>query len=274
MTILDLYSKDWIHKKFNISYLKQFSNIDTLFIGRGSAEYFEYVINNKVDIENSKLKAIKTILFSKDITFLVLLNKYFPIVVILILLGKNVSYVIHKYNNLTRLNKFYNLIYQFLERIGLKSLSFEPVDSRYLNNKILNSDLYSSIDILPVISIKRIKKIIFIGEPSKGKNFELLKLFSKKNNIIINIYSDTFNDRYKEANINLYKHSDKIDGDIIWAFYDKDIYSGIQSGLCYDSLGTGIPLFTNNNVAFIKFSREFSSYILPCNQISCLRRML
>ncbi|WP_318503769.1 hypothetical protein [Photobacterium leiognathi] len=272
--IIDLFSKEWVHSDFNVEYIKSYCDKSDIVVGNKGAEYLSHLYDIKgikyTDGFLSKMYFLYLIFISKEVVFLVFLNKYFPLLVISRLFGKKTSYVIHKYNLTTRKNnKLAKYIYVFLEFIGVRSVSLEPPHDLFKKNDILNIDMWKGTIINSTVNKNKLNKIAFIGKPVPGKNFNLLMAIAEEINLEVVVYSDESD---LCGNFEVKKFTDNIvDCELIWGFYDAYFYKGIQSGLCYPALVSGLRVLTNNNIGFNYFSTKYGNYLIECKTISQLK---
>lgn len=274
--VIDLFSKGWVHKDFNIQFINEYTNSKDIIIGNENASYFNGIPNREVLKIGGKLdfiKLVRYIISTNEVTFLVLLNKYFFIVLLCMLLGKKTSYVVHKYNLSTRKRRaFVNQIYVVFEKLGLASLSFEDADKCFSNNSVINLDMWKNTKKNRIKEFHSIKNIAFIGMPLEGKNFELLLELKAKYGFNIYVYCDQ---KFNDPNCIVKPFQDDIeDCDVIWGYYDPDFYKGIQSGLCYPSLISGLKVITNERLGFVYFASIYSEYIIDCRSVTELNRLL
>ncbi|SHG75187.1 hypothetical protein SAMN02745753_04441 [Marinomonas polaris DSM 16579] len=274
--VIDLFSKNWVHKDFNIQFLRQFTGKEDIVFGNEGAEYLKSLRNDKIFFFKGWrdfYKLIQLLICAEDVVFLVLMNKYIPLVFFSILLGKKTSFIVHKYNLTTRKRrKFVNILYQILERIGLISISFEEIDSIFLNNKIIELDMWENTQKVPLKKGNHISKIAFIGKPIVGKNFDLLLSLRDKYNFEVYLYCDEPLN-IKECVVVPFKSA--IDEcDLIWGYYDPKFYKGIQSGLCYPSLNNGLRVITNNNMGFVYFSKIYPNHTIKLCSLCELEKFI
>lgn len=265
MILIDLYATSWQHYEFNKQFSKLMDNSD-VFLGYESADYFGEISNKKLALCQQNIRIILIELWrQKDICFVVCMNNYLPLIFICMLFQKNTSYVIHKYNNVTRHKTIHNLIYQALEFLGLQSISFEPPPKCYKNNKILEVDLWDTGHTSLATTKSIDKNIAFVGKPANGKKFEYLLELAEEYSLIIHMYVDNF--ECSEKNVIVLEHTNNISCcSAIWGFYEPRIYSGIQSGLVYPSLVAGIPIITNKNVGFQSFSFKHPNHCISLEE--------
>ncbi|OEF00503.1 hypothetical protein A136_13980 [Vibrio crassostreae 9ZC13] len=274
--VIDLFSKGWVHKDFNIQFISEYTDKKDLIVGNKNASYFNNIPSREsleIDGNVDYFKLIKYIVSSDEVTFLVLLNKYFILVLFCMLLGKKTSYVVHKYNLSTRKRrKFTNGLYTMFEKFGLSSLSFEEADKCFSNNSVINLDMWKETKKSKVKDFGAIRNIAFIGKPVAGKNFDLLIELKARYGFNIYIYCDQDID---EPNCIIRPFQENIeDCDVIWGYYDPGFYKGIQSGLCYPSLTSGLKVITNECLGFIYFASIYSENIINCRSICELNSIL
>lgn len=275
--IIDIFSRGWVHSDFNVGFINSQSTSNDLIIGIEGSEFINKLRHsrNVMEIKNKNyfLSILKEILFGKEVIFLVMLNKHIPLVLISSLLGKKVSYVVHKYNLSTRKKSFFiNFLYDVLAFLRIKSITLEEPNLLFKNNIIVSIDMWKNVKIIPPKKINSIKNIAFIGKPVVGKNFELLKFIADKHNIKIIVYSD---ENLKLEGVSLMPfNSDLLKCDLIWGYYDENYYKGIQSGLCYPCLESGLKVITNRNIGFKYFSERYSDYLIVCGSQNDLITML
>lgn len=262
--IIDLFSKKWVHNDFNIEFVNKVASSDDVIAGLQGADYLTKLTHfNVLEIKGpmSFISLILKIFKSNEVIFLVLLNKYIPLAILCRIFGKKVSYVIHKYNLTTRLrHKFVNFLYQFIELIGIYSISLEEPYEIFRKNIILNIDMWEKIDAIKPTHKCDVKKIAFVGKPSPGKNFEMLLSVAAEIGIEVIVYSDEFTDVH-DCTVKPFS-ADITECDLIWGYYEPRYYKGIQSGLCYPALVNGLKIITNENIGFIFFSSRYPEYLL------------
>ncbi|MHA2797718.1 hypothetical protein [Vibrio harveyi] len=273
--VIDLFSKNWVHKDFNIQFINEYTEKNDVIMGNKGAHFFEEIENREKIVIEKNINIIHFFRLLKgyeEITFLVLLNRYFFLVAISLLMRKKTYYVVHKYNLSTRKRrKWVNLIYLAYEKLGLKSLSFEEADSCFSNNNVLDLNMWKNTPKEKVKKAKKITKVAFVGKPVPGKNFELLKKMSKEHNFQINVYCDQ---KFEDDDCTVLPFVEKIEGcDAIWGYYDPDFYKGIQSGLCYPTLISGLQVITNNRLGFVYFSQIYGDYVLNCENLCRLNEI-
>ncbi|WP_286259773.1 hypothetical protein [Pseudoalteromonas apostichopi] len=268
--VIDLFSKGWVHKDFNIEYISNQSTDVDLIVGRKGSDYIKEVRSSRNVFEfegvEDCFKLFLKILVAKEVTFLVMLNKYIPLVLFSRMMGKKVFYVVHKYNLTTRKRRnFVNFLYNLLGFFGVKSISLEEPYHFFRNNIVVSIDMWKNVDISKVKEVSKISKVAFIGKPVDGKNFALLKKIADKKNLEIVIYSD---DNLDINGVTVKPFTSNIaECDVIWGYYDDAYYKGIQSGLCYPSLESGLKVITNGNVGFKFFSTKYSDYLIEYNSV-------
>ncbi|WP_125780866.1 hypothetical protein [Pseudoalteromonas rubra] len=263
--VIDLFSKGWVHKDFNIEYILNQSSSSDLIVGLKGSDHIQEIASsrNVFEFESSKhyIQLFMKILSAKEVVFLVMLNKYIPLVLLSRLMGKRVSYVVHKYNLSTRKKRgVVNLLYHLLGFLGVKSVTLEEPYHFFRNNEVISIDMWKNVNVANVNKVSTVSKVAFIGKPVAGKNFSLLKKIADIKNIEIVVYSDD------DLNIDGVRvvpfDSDLTECDVIWGYYDESFYKGIQSGLCYPCLESGLQVITNNNVGFKFFSTKYSDYLI------------
>lgn len=277
--LVDSYSKEWIHYSFNSSFLGNQKETTARFIGvESSLAYREYE-GAKESARQKMLPLAWQIIRAawacrtRNVVFLAMTSHEVATVLMLSLLGYRVEYVMHKLNLRCRiLRPHWKVIFGLLDGLGVKALCFELPHPSFPKYRLINFSPYAFTDArAPTVPARPFGRIAFIGRPDDGKEYERIEAIAGELGIEVIVFTDeALPAKYKTK-----PHSYRIDDcDVIWGYYDPEHYQGIQSGLPYVALESGLMIITNNNVGFGAFSKMFSGYCISCNNNDEIKRVL
>ena len=268
--LVDSYSTEWIHYSFNSSFLGNQKGLTACFIGvESSLAYREYQ-GSKKPSSRKILPLVWQIICSawasrtRNVVFLAMTSREVVPVLVLRLLGFRVEYVMHKLNLRCRiLRTHWKVIFGLLDSLGVKALCFEQPHPSFQKYRLINFSPYGLTNVrVPKKPAGSFGRIAFIGRPDDGKEYEMIESIASELGIKVIVFTDeALPARYKTR-----PHSYRIDDcDVLWGYYDPEHYQGIQSGLPYVALESGLMIITNNNVGFGTFSKMFPGYCISCN---------
>lgn len=268
--LVDSYSTQWIHYSFNSSFLGNQKEVTARFIGvESSLAYREYQ-GSKESARRKTLPLVWQIIRTawvsrtRNVVFLAMTSREVAPLLLLRLLGFRVEYVMHKLNLRCRiLRPHWQVIFGLLDVLGVKALCFELPHPLFPKYRLINFSPYAFTDVRgPTVPARPFNRIAFIGRPDDGKEYEMIEAIAGELGMEVIVFTDeALPARYKTR-----PHSYRIDDcDVIWGYYDPEHYQGIQSGLPYVALESGLMIITNNNVGFGAFSKMFSGYCISCN---------
>lgn len=277
--LVDSYSTEWIHYSFNSAYLGNQKEMTARFIGvESSLAYREYQ-GSKESSSRKILPLLWQIIRAawasrtRNVVFLAMTSREVAPVLLLRLLGFRVEYVMHKLNLRCRiLRQHWKVIFGLLDGLGVKALCFEPPHPSFPKYRLINFSPYAFTDVLaPTVPARPFGRIAFIGRPDDGKEYEMIEAIAGELGMEVIVFTDeALPARYKTR-----PHTYRIDDcDVIWGYYDPEHYQGIQSGLPYVALESGLRIITNNNVGFGAFSNMFSGYCISCNDRAEVKSVL
>lgn len=265
---IDRYSHRWVHKDFNLNYISSLDKERVIYIGHVDSDAYKIVGCEKHPSVDPTFKLVNFVRrlgesnSSREVVFLVLTKNDVLPAIVLKLSGYDVSYIYHKLTLRCRLTRWHwKVLFQILDSLAIYPLCLEephPVFKRY---KLTRVDQFRNVTQRALTTPSQIhRKIAFIGRPDDGKNFPKLEMICSRLKYEIVIFSDDQLDTRHERR----PHTNIIDDcDFVWGFYDADHYTGIQSGLPYVALSSGLKLVTNRNIGFGDFSKEHPDYCLP-----------
>lgn len=268
--LVDSNSTEWIHYSFNTAFLGNQIETTARFIGvESSLAYREYQ-GPKESSSRKTLPLVWQIIRAawasrtRNLVFLTMTSREVVPVLLLRLLGFRVEYVMHKLNLRCRiLRPCWKVIFELLDGLGVKALCFELPHPLFTKYRLINFSPYAFTDVsAPTLPARPFSRIAFIGRPDDGKEYEMIEAIAGELGIEVIVFSDeALPAKYKTM-----PHSYRIaDCDVIWGYYDPEHYQGIQSGLPYVALESGLMIITNNNVGFGVFSKMFPGYCISCN---------
>jgi hypothetical protein len=268
--LVDSYSTEWVHYSFNSSFLGNQKEVTARFIGvESSLAYREYQ-GAKESSSRTTLPLVWQIIRAawasrtRDVVFLAMTSREVAPVLLLRLFGFRVEYVMHKLNLRCRiLRPHWQVIFGLLDRMGVKALCFELPHPSFPKYRLINFSPYAFTNVRALTVLARpFGRIAFIGRPDEGKEYEMIEAIAGELGFEVIVFTDeALPAKYKTK-----PHSYRIDDcDVIWGYYDPEHYQGIQSGLPYVALESGLKIITNNNVGFGIFSKIFSDYCISCN---------
>jgi len=277
--LVDSYSTEWIHYSFNSSFLCNQKESIARFIGvESSLAYREYQ-GSKESACRKTLPLVWQIIRAawvsrtRNVVFLAMTSREVAPLLLLRLLGFHIEYVMHKLNLRCRiLRPHWKVIFRLLDGLGVKALCFEQPHPSFPKYRLLNFSPYALTDVrAPTVPERSFSRIAFIGRPDDGKEYEMIEAISGELGMEVIVFTDeALPARYKTR-----PHSYRInDCDFIWGYYDPEHYQGIQSGLPYVALESGLMIITNNNVGFGAFSKMFPGYCISCNDRGEVKRVL
>lgn len=267
--LIDSYSKEWIHYSFNSSFLGNQKEATAHFIGvESSLAYREY--------EGSKESACRKTLpliwqivraawvsRTRNVVFLAMTSREVAPVLLLHFLGFRVEYVMHKLNLRCRILRLHwKVIYGLLDGLGVKALCFEPPHPLFSKYRLINFSPFAFTNARGLtVPESPFGRVAFIGRPDDGKEYEMIEAIAGELGVEVIVFTDeSLPAKYKTR-----PHTYRIDDcDAIWGYYDPEHYQGIQSGLPYVALESGLKIITNNNVGFGAFSTIFPEYCISC----------
>jgi len=268
--LVDSYSMEWIHYSFNSSFLGNQKETTALFIGvESSLAYREYQ-GAKESASRKALPLVWQIIRAawasrtRNVVFLAMTSREVVPVVLLRFLGLRIEYVMHKLNLRCRiLRPHWKVIFGLLDGLGIKALCFEPPHPLFPKYRLINFSPYASTDVCaPTMPARPFGRIAFIGRPDDGKEYEMIEAIAGELGMEVIVFTD----EALPARFTTRPHSFRIDDcDVIWGYYDPEHYQGIQSGLPYVALESGLRIITNNNVGFGAFSKLFPGYCISCD---------
>lgn len=268
--LVDSYSTEWVHYSFNSSFLGNQKEVIARFIGvESSLAYREYQ-GAKESSSRATLPLVWQIISAawasrtRDVVFLAMTSREVAPLLLLRLLGFRVEYVMHKLNLRCRiLRTHWKVIFRLLDSLGVKALCFEPPHPSFPKYRLINFSPYAFTNVrAPTVPARLFGRIAFIGRPDDGKEYEMIESIAAELGMEVIVFTDeALPTRYKTR-----PHTYLIgDCDVIWGYYDPGHYQGIQSGLPYVALESGLMIITNNNIGFGAFSRIFPGYCISCN---------
>ena len=268
--LVDSYSTEWVHYSFNSSFLGNQKEVTARFIGvESSLAYREYQ-GSKESSSRTTLRLVWQIIRAawasrtRDVVFLAMTSREIAPVLLLRLFGFRVEYVMHKLNLRCRiLRPHWQVIFGLLDSLGVKALCFEPPHPSFPKYRLINFSPYAFTNVrAPTVPARPFSRIAFIGRPDEGKEYEMIEAIAGELGFEVIVFTDeVLPAKYKTK-----PHTYRIDDcDVIWGYYDPEHYQGIQSGLPYVALESGLMIITNNNVGFGTFSKIFSGYCILCN---------
>jgi len=268
--LVDSYSTEWVHYSFNLSFLGNQKEVTARFIGvESSLAYREYQ-GAKESSSRTTLPLVWQIIRAawasrtRNVVFLAMTSREVAPVLLLRLFGFRVEYVMHKLNLRCRiLRPHWQVIFGLLDRMGVKALCFELPHPSFPKYRLINFSPYAFTNVrAPTVLARPFGRIAFIGRPDEGKEYEMIEAIAGELDLEVIVFTDeALPAKYKTK-----PHSYRIDDcDVIWGYYDPEHYQGIQSGLPYVALESGLKIITNNNVGFGTFSKIFSDYCISCN---------
>lgn len=277
--LVDSYSTKWIHYSFNSSFLGNQKETTARFIGvESSLAYREYQ-GSKETAHQKTIHLIWQIIRAawasrtRNVVFLAMTSREVAPVLMLRLLGFRVEYVMHKLNLRCRiLRPYWKVIFGLLDGLGVKALCFELPHPLFTKYRLINFSPFALTDVrAPSVPERPFGRIAFIGRPDDGKEYEMIEAIATELGMEVIVFTDeALPARYKTK-----PHSYRIDDcDVIWGYYDPEHYQGIQSGLPYVALESGLMIITNNNVGFGAFSNIFSGYCISCNDCGEVKSVL
>lgn len=277
--LLDSYSTEWIHYSFNSSFLANQKETIARFIGvESSLAYREYQ-GSKESARRKTLSLVWQIIRAawanrtRNVVFLAMTSREVAPVLLLRLLGFRVEYVMHKLNLRCRiLRPHWKVIFGLLDGLGVKALCFELPHPLFTKYRLIDFSPYAFTNVrAPTVPARPFGRIAFIGRPDDGKEYEMIEAIAGELGMEVIVFTDeALPARYKTR-----PHSYRIDDcDVIWGYYDPEHYQGIQSGLPYVALESGLKIITNNNVGFGAFSKMFSGYCISCKDRSEVKSVL
>lgn len=279
MILVDSYSIQWIHYSFNSSILGNLKETTTCFIGVESSFAYREYQGPKESARRKTLPLVWQIICAawegrtRDVVFLAMTSREVAPVLLLRILGFRVDYVLHKLNLRCRILRLHwKVIFGFLDVLGVKALCFEMPHPSFPKYRLLNFSPYAFTDaIAPTVPARPFGRIAFIGRPDNGKKYEMIEAIAGELGMEVIVFTDeALPAKYKTK-----PHTNRIDDcDVIWGYYDPEHYQGIQSGLPYVALESGLMIITNNNVGFGAFSKMFSGYCISCNDRSDVKSVL
>ena len=268
--LVDSYSMEWIHYSFNSSFLGNLKETTARFIGvESSLAYREYQ-GAKESARRKTLSLVWQIIRAawtsrtRNVVFLAMTGREVAPVLLLRLLGFRVEYVMHKLNLRCRiLRPHWQVIFGLLDGLGVKTLCFELPHPLFPKYRLIDFSPYAFTNVrAPTVPASPFGRIAFIGRPDDGKEYDMIEAIAGELGIELVVFTDeALPAKYKTR-----QHTYRIDDcDFIWGYYDPEHYQGIQSGLPYVALESGLKIITNNNVGFGAFSKMFTGYCIPCN---------
>lgn len=277
--LVDSYSTEWIHYSFNSSFLGNQKETTARFIGLESSLAYREYGGLKESSSRTTLPLVWQIIRAAwvsrtwNVVFLAMTSREVVPVLILRLLGFRVEYVMHKLNLRCRiLRPHWKVIFGLLDVLSVKALCFELPHPSFPKFRLINFNPYAFTNVRALtVPARPFGRIAFIGRPDEGKEYEMIEAIAGELGFEVIVFTDeALPGRYKTK-----PHSYRIDGcDVIWGYYDPEHYQGIQSGLPYVALESGIRIITNNNVGFGTFSKIFPGYCIPCNDGGEVRGIL
>lgn len=268
--LVDCYSTEWIHYSFNASFLGNQKELTVRFIGLESSLAYREYQGSKEPARQKTLPLVWQIIRAawasrtRDVVFLAMTSREVAPLLLLRLLGFRVEYVMHKLNLRCRiLRPHWRMIFGLLDGLGVKTLCFEPPHPSFPKYRLIDFSPYAFTDVrAPSVPARPFGRIAFIGRPDDGKEYDMIEAIAGELGMEVIVFTDeALPVRYKTR-----PHSYRIDDcDVIWGYYDPEHYQGIQSGLPYVALESGMMIITNNNVGFGAFSKMFPGYCISCN---------
>lgn len=268
--LVDSYSTEWVHYSFNSSFLGNQKEVAARFIGvESSLAYREYQ-GSKESSSRKTLPLVWQIIRAawasrtRDVVFLAMTSREVAPVLLLRLFGFRVEYVMHKLNLRCRiLRPHWQVIFGLLDGLGVKALCFEPPHPSFPKYRLINFRPYAFTNVrAPTIPSPPFGRIAFIGRPDDGKEYEMIEAIAGELGMEVVVFTDEALPAKYKTRPHMYRINDC---DVIWGYYEPDHYQGIQSGLPYVALESGLMIITNNNVGFGAFSKMFSGYCISCN---------
>jgi hypothetical protein len=277
--LVDCYSAEWIHYSFNSSFLGNQKETTARFIGVESSLAYRDYQGAKEPARRNVLSLVWQIIHagwtsrSRHVVFLALTSGEVVPLLLLRLLGFRVEYVMHKLNLRCRiLRPHWKVIFGLFDALGVKALCFEAPHPSFPKYRLLDFSPYAFTDLrAPTVPARPFGRIAFIGRPDEGKEYDMIEAIAGELGMEVVVFTDeVLPSRYKTR-----PHSYRIDDcDVIWGYYDPEHYQGIQSGLPYVALESGMKIITNLNVGFGAFAKMFAGYCIPCNGYGEVKNVL
>lgn len=268
--LVDTYSTEWIHYSFNSSFLGNQKEMTARYIGIESSLAYQEYVGSKESARRKTMPLVWQIIRAawasrtRNVVFLAMTSREVAAVLLLCVLGYRVEYIMHKLNLRCRiLRPYWKVIFGLLDLLGVKALCFELPHPLFTKYRLVNFSPYAFTDVrAPYVPERPFGRIAFIGRPDDGKEYELIDAIAAELGMEVIVFTDeVLPAKYKTR-----PHSQRIDDcDVIWGYYDPEHYQGIQSGLPYVALVSGLMIITNNNVGFGVFSNMFPDYCISCN---------